>query len=174
MASSQLDRLPTLIAAVIALLVAVIAILAGYYQWWLPRHEQKAESDLGTLIDRHLDDKFKQYDLEGLKTDVGTIKGQMTVFIPLLQSVVQKELKTLSSLPPGDLQKHLPEVNAALATAKIVHADLTASVVADVQSKLVQLNRQTPYFWEVASSLIQYRLSSFPTIYPTASTNRLS
>lgn len=156
----------TLIAAVIALLVAVIAILAGYYQWWLPRHEQKAESDLGTLIDRHLDDKFKQYDLEGLKTDVGTIKGQMTVFIPLLQSVVQKELKTLSSLPPGDLQKHLPEVNAALATAKIVHADLTASVVADVQSKLVQLNRQTPYFWEVASSLIQYRSVVLPNNLP--------
>ena len=64
------------------------------------------------------------------------------------------------------MQKHLPEVNAALATAKIVHADLTASVVADVQSKLVQLNRQTPYFWEVASSLIQYRSVVLPNNLP--------
>jgi hypothetical protein len=40
---TRADRiaLATLVASLLAFTVAVVALLAGYYQWWLPLHEQK-------------------------------------------------------------------------------------------------------------------------------------
>jgi hypothetical protein len=146
--------------------IALVALFLGVLYFLIPRWEKRAHDDMVSVVNSQLDSKLKEHHVDDLQVEVGKLQGQMTTMLPFLQMVVQKEMKTLASLPVHDFQDSLTRVNVALAAAKATQADIPTSTIGGLRSKLVQVSRSTPYYWGTATALVGYRSIQLPNNLP--------
>jgi hypothetical protein len=146
--------------------ITFVGVVFGLLYFLIPRQEKRAHDDMVSVVNSQFDAKLKEHHVDDLQAEVGKLQGQMTTMLPFLQMVVQKEMKTLASLPVHDFQDSLTRVNVALAAAKATQADIPPSTIGDLRSKLVQVSRSTPYYWGTATALIGYRSITLPNNLP--------
>lgn len=147
-------------------LISATALILGYFYFVVPRQERRAHDDMVAVVNSQFEAKLKEHHVDDLQSDVSTLKGQMATLLPFLQMVVQKEMKTLASLPVHDFQDSLTRVNVALAAAKATQTEIPTSTIGDLRSKLVQVSRSTPYYWGTATALIGYKSKLLPNNLP--------
>lgn len=142
----------------VALIVGTVALIViGYFAWWQPQWKQHEDTDLADLIDNRIDAKLASHHFDDLTGDVKTLKGQMGEISGYLKILVTDRLKTVSSLPPAEFERHLPEATALLNTARITKAKTAPNTIANVRSRLARSNHDNPQFWGAAAPLVNYR-----------------
>jgi hypothetical protein len=147
-------------------LISATALIFAFFYFYVPRQERRTHDDLVSVVNSQFDAKLKERHVDEMQADVGKLQGQMATMLPFLQMVVQKEMKTLASLPITDFQNSLARVNVAFAAAKSTKADIPSSTIGDLRSKLVQVSKSTPYYWGTATALIGYRSIQLPNNLP--------
>ena len=87
------------------------------------------------------------------------INGHLGELDSLKEKITKIEIHTQASLPQSAFEKALPEVRAAIATARKDRISVPPTVIEGLRSKLLASNSEAPDFWPTLSEFVSYRSS---------------
>jgi hypothetical protein len=136
--------------------VVVGFVGVGYKVW------PHIESASGTWADARIAGQLKQpkEDLDKLGKDVSAIKTQLDTLKPLIDGMLLDRFRSAVTLPQGEFQSRLPEVQNLIGLARQRGVVVNPELVRRISEKLLSIKPRKPDFWPTSAQLVSYRSSN--------------
>lgn len=93
--------------------------------------------------------------------DLSEIKGQLKEISGLLHIVVQKQLKSVATLPQAEFNRRLDEVKTVLAVARSQEVKAPdENVTESIRSKIADSDEDLDQYWGAAAAVVNYESAS--------------
>ncbi len=145
------------------LLVALIALIAGYVEWWQPQQAAHAQHDLETTIDGRIDNKVGVPRINERLSNIETLLHSLDQNVTLL---LKKDLHITASLGKPGFEKNLDAVAAQLTLARNRDVKIDEKDQDQFRENFVSANPASPGYWAAAAAYINYRSPALPAGMP--------
>lgn len=139
-----------------ASLIGVVSALVTFAYTRIAAHRNRDfEYHVNDLIDKKLLEPSKK--LDSVANDMATVKGQLQVLQPLIQELILRKISDSLKLSSKDYLAALPQLKELLATATQLRVSIDPAVVEKGAKKAIDVSRENPTAWPVASDFLAFR-----------------